>query len=73
MASEIIDQASALETMMREQAIQAHRINRDAVSAVKCVECGDKLPEARRKAYPGCTTCVSCQEEWEILIRQGRG
>lgn len=47
--TEIIDQASALETMMREQAIQAHRINRDAVSAVKCEECGDRLPEARRR------------------------
>lgn len=71
--TEIIDQASALETMMREQAIQAHRINRDAVSATHCSECDESLPEARRKAYPGCTTCVSCQEEWEILIRQGRG
>jgi RNA polymerase-binding transcription factor DksA len=24
-----------------------------------CVECGDKIPEARRKALP--TTCVPCQ------------
>jgi len=71
--TEIIDQASALETMMREQAIQAHRINRDAVSATHCVECDEPLSDARRKAYPGCTTCVRCQEEWEILIRQGRG
>lgn len=73
MASEIIDQASDLEEMMRENAIQAHRLNHSAVSATHCEECGDNLPEARRKAYPGCTMCVSCQEEWEILIRQGRG
>lgn len=68
--TEIIDQASALETMMREQAIQAHRINRDAVSAVKCEECGDRLPEARRKAYPGCKMCVDCQGEQELRKKQ---
>jgi len=56
--TEIIYQASALETMMREQAIQAHRINRDAVS--------DQLPEARRKAYPGCTMCVECANYVEM-------
>lgn len=25
-----------------------------------CVECGDPIPEARRKAVPGVTTCVTC-------------
>ncbi|SAE77215.1 phage/conjugal plasmid C-4 type zinc finger protein%2C TraR family [Enterobacter cloacae] len=72
MTSEIIDQASALETMMREHAIQAHRINRDAVSATHCAECGDELPEARRKAYPGCTMCVSCQSNMELRKKIGR-
>jgi phage/conjugal plasmid C-4 type zinc finger TraR family protein len=26
-----------------------------------CVECGDAIPEARRRAQPGVTTCVTCQ------------
>lgn len=26
-----------------------------------CVECGDPIPEARRTALPGVTTCVPCQ------------
>lgn len=71
--TEIIDQASALETMMREQAIQAHRINRDAVSATHCVECDEPLPEARRKAYPGCTMCVECLAEQELRNKQRAG
>lgn len=70
MASEIIDQASALEEMMREHAIQAHRINRDAVSATHCSECDEELPEDRRKAYPGCTMCVDCQGEMELRNKQ---
>ncbi|MCF8483233.1 MAG: DksA/TraR family C4-type zinc finger protein [Rhodospirillum sp.] len=28
-----------------------------------CVECGEEIPEARRKALHGVTTCVACQEE----------
>ena len=27
----------------------------------ECVECGDEIPEARRRALPGATTCVKCQ------------
>lgn len=26
-----------------------------------CVECGDEIPEARRRALPGARTCVKCQ------------
>jgi RNA polymerase-binding transcription factor DksA len=26
-----------------------------------CVECGDEIPETRRKALPGARTCVSRQ------------
>jgi phage/conjugal plasmid C-4 type zinc finger TraR family protein len=26
-----------------------------------CVECGDEIPQARRRALPGATTCVPCQ------------
>ena len=70
MTSEIIDQASALEEMMRDHAIQAHRLNHSAVSATHCEECGDKLLDARRKAYPGCTMCVDCQADAEIQNRR---
>ena len=29
--------------------------------AEQCVECGETIPEARRKALPGARTCVHCQ------------
>ncbi len=28
-----------------------------------CEECGEKIPEARRKAQPGVRLCIHCQEE----------
>jgi len=30
-------------------------------SATHCDECGEPIPEARRKAVPGVRTCVACQ------------
>ncbi len=29
--------------------------------AEECVECGELIPEARREAVPGVSTCVACQ------------
>jgi phage/conjugal plasmid C-4 type zinc finger TraR family protein len=29
--------------------------------ATHCEECGEEIPEARRRAIPGARTCVSCQ------------
>lgn len=64
--ADFADDASAVEELQREAALSAHRINRDAVSATHCVECGEELPEARRKAYPGCTMCVDCANYVEM-------
>ncbi|WAH52564.1 TraR/DksA family transcriptional regulator [Pseudescherichia vulneris] len=73
MTAEIIDAASELEEIQREQAIAAHRIDRNAVSATHCIECGDDIPQARREAVPGCRTCASCQEEIELIRKQRAG
>lgn len=70
MTAEIIDQASELEEMLRENAIAAHRINRNAVSATHCAECDEPIDERRRVAVPGCKTCASCQEEIELKNKQ---
>ena len=32
-------------------------------SLIHCEECGDAIPEARRKALPGTHFCVHCQSE----------
>ena len=32
------------------------------VSAVECIHCGDRIPEARRVAIPGVQACVACAE-----------
>lgn len=46
-----------------EDAIQRarSRLPRGA-SLAQCEECGETIPEARRKAVPGVRLCISCQE-----------
>jgi len=30
-------------------------------AAKYCMECGEEIPEARRRALPGTRTCIACQ------------
>ncbi|MFZ2611489.1 TraR/DksA family transcriptional regulator [Raoultella planticola] len=62
---EIIDQANELEELQHEAAIARHRINHNAVSATHCCDCGDEIPDLRRKAVAGCQRFAECQEEEE--------
>ncbi len=32
-------------------------------SLTECAECGEAIPEARRKALPGVKLCIDCQSE----------
>jgi len=38
-------------------------------AATQCEECGEMIPEARRRAAPGCRYCISCQQELEQLAK----
>ena len=68
--ADIIDTAAEIEELQRNAALSAHRINRNAVSAERCEECYEPIPELRRAVVPGCQTCSSCQEEIELKNKQ---
>ena len=38
-------------------------------SAEHCLECGEDIPEGRRRALPGVKTCVACQSGRDTQIR----
>ena len=48
---DIIDTAAEIEELQRNAALSAHRINRNAVSAEHCAECGGGISQ-RRGALP---------------------
>ena len=70
--ADFADDASAVEELQRNAALSAHRINRDAVSATHCSDCGEDIPELRRVKVPGCQRCASCQQDSELRQKQGR-
>jgi phage/conjugal plasmid C-4 type zinc finger TraR family protein len=49
------DRAQAVATVARPVGRSAHF----------CMDCDDRIPEARRQAYPGCQRCVECQSDVE--------
>lgn len=66
----IIDTAAEIEELQRNAALSAHRLNRNAVSAERCEECDEPIPEPRRAAVPGCQMCVSCANDIELRLKQ---
>ena len=34
-----------------------------------CIDCGDRIPKARRKAAPRATRCCECQQQHEFKHR----
>lgn len=68
--ADIINTATEIEELQRNAALSAHRIDRSAVSAQHCMECGEDIPAPRRAAVPGCQTCAECQADLELLRKQ---
>lgn len=60
------DRASEIEQRIIQSAIaKAQAERRSGESSTHCEECGEVIPEARRKAAIGCRLCIECQTEQE--------
>ncbi len=42
-------------------------------SLTECAECGEEIPEARRKALPGVKICIDCQSERDAVFKTRPG
>lgn len=60
---DLVDMAEEFSTMRLQEQLNA-RQQFNAVSSFECEECGDVIPEQRRK-LGGVTLCVSCQSVFE--------
>lgn len=70
--SDQFDKAAELEQLQREIAIKRHRTLSPQQSARFCIDCGDEIPELRRRSVPGCVRCVTCQTVLERKQREYR-
>ncbi|KMK11698.1 hypothetical protein ABW09_24715 [Pluralibacter gergoviae] len=73
MTPEIIDAAQEYIERITAAGIDDLRIDRSAISATECRECGESIPDARRVKMPGVQTCIDCQQEIEYRERIRRG
>ncbi|MCP9760042.1 TraR/DksA family transcriptional regulator [Aquitalea sp. S1-19] len=65
--TDMFDRAQELEEAQRMRALQAQALRGNAGSAslLQCQDCGEDIPEARRRAVAGCRRCVDCQSAME--------
>ena len=79
--TDLLDRAQAIEEAERDAAIEAQVAKGplaawawDVASAKWCggSKCGERIPDERRRAYPGVTLCVKCQARKEREARQRR-
>ena len=61
------DMAQETEADYTRFAIEAARSHGNKSTLADCEDCGEPIPEARRKAAPGCTRCLACQQTHERL------
>lgn len=67
---DIVDRAQAREEELRQEALdRVLRQGRAAAVPRDCVDCGGRIPAARRRAVPNCERCVYCQVEFERRAR----
>ena len=63
---DIADCAQRNEERLLRAGIDSYRIDNSSIDeTIECIDCEEIIPEARRKAVPGCERCVSCQEIYE--------
>jgi phage/conjugal plasmid C-4 type zinc finger TraR family protein len=70
MSSDVSDQATELEEVMRAEALSRQRAANElqqfrsasTPQVVDCVECGNRIPLKRRNAVPGCKRCHPCEQ-----------
>ena len=52
-----------IQDSVNDEVARARRLVNKGESLQFCVECGEEIPEARRRAIPGVRLCIHCQEE----------
>jgi phage/conjugal plasmid C-4 type zinc finger TraR family protein len=50
-----------IDDSLRDEVMRARARMPAGESETHCAECGEAIPEARRRAVPGVRTCVDCQ------------
>ncbi len=64
-AMDDVDRAQEINEAHLAEALDRRRYDAERAiheSPLQCIDCDEPIPEARRKAVPGCRRCIGCQE-----------
>lgn len=50
-----------IDDSIKDEVLRARALMPSGEGETHCVECGEEIPEARRRAMPGVKTCIACQ------------
>lgn len=68
-----MDRIQEINEQFQELALEDHLRRRPTgESLTHCEDCGEEIPEARRRAQRGCRTCINCQRDREALLKHWR-
>jgi RNA polymerase-binding transcription factor DksA len=59
--ADIIDTAAEIEELQRNAALSAHRLNRNAVSAEHCEDCGEDIPDRGALPFPAARRALNAK------------
>lgn len=65
MAGDEIDRANEQNAQHNQACLAAHRAAMPSGPSALVCDCGEEIPETRRRLAPGCTRCIDCQTEFE--------
>ncbi|WP_443091370.1 TraR/DksA family transcriptional regulator [Basfia succiniciproducens] len=67
--TDMFDRAQVIEEKQREIALKNRFKAVHCESLHECQDCGEPIPEQRRKMVHGCTRCISCQQDYELKMK----
>ena len=63
--TDMLDAAQQLEEADRAEGVRLATAALLGPGSEYCADCGDEIPEARRRAFEAATRCLGCQEQSE--------
>ena len=68
-----VDDAQKAERLYLQEALaNCRQVGRPGFeSMIRCIDCGEEIPEKRRLAIEGCQRCMVCQSDYDKESCQG--
>lgn len=57
-----------IEDTVKDAVLRARALTPHGDSAEECDDCGETIPQKRRRALPGVRTCIACQSERDKAV-----